>query len=179
MRVLPGLLTLALLLPGAARADEEEDRPAVRRNLVNLKLGDTLETVKRIYPPAQEWPSYVEPRGRVTRYRIERDWMKKWPESVQTLHLGFKRGRLVEIQVVYDEELSREQPYEKLAGQYALDYGRADGRTGSRFWWADARTVLRVFAAKIPALDKDGKGEAVEFRTAVQIFEKGLFERVD
>ena len=171
------ILLAALLLTAfpVARAGEDEV-PVIQRYLVHLKLGDDLDEVRRIYPPAQEWPSSMDPRGRVTRYRVERAWAKTFPLKVQILHLGFKKGRLVEIQVVYDEKFSSAKTYETMAGDFSLLYGEPI-RSGDRFWWADARTVLRVFPAEIP-LPKDGD-KAVEWRTSVQIYEKGVFERAD
>lgn len=169
-------LLAALILPfaaAAARADEDDETPALQRYLVSLQLGDGLEDARRVYPPASDWPPSEERRG-VTRYRVDRGAAKSYPAGVETMYLGFKRGRLVEIEVVYDEKTSRKKPVEKLAGEYALVYGESR-RTGDRFWWTDGRTVLRVFPAEIP-IAKDGE-HAVAWRTAVQVFEAGLFDR--
>ena len=169
-------LLALLILPSvsrAARADDDgyDDTPALQRYLVDVQLGDGLERVRRVYPPAQEWPATVEPRTGVTRYRVERGAAKAFPEHVETLYLGFKKGSLVEIEVVYDEAHSRAQTVEKVAGEYALVYGEAK-RNNDLFFWSDGKTVLRVFPAEIP-IKKDGE-HAVSWRTAVQVFDKGL-----
>lgn len=171
------LLLALLLLPAtsAVRAQDEETQP-IQRYLVNLQLGDDLEEVRRIYPPAQEWPSSVEPRGKITRYRVERAWAKRFPPKVQILYLGFRKGRLVEIEAIYDAKFSAEKTHGMLAGELSLLYGEP-GHTGERFWWADSKTVMRVFPAELPVL-KDG-AKAVEWHTAIQIYQKGVFESVD
>src|SRR6185312_27840 len=115
--------------------DDDEDTP-LQRYLVHVQLGDGLERVRRVYPPAQEWPATVEPRTGVTRYKVERGNAKAFPAHVETLYLGFKKGDLVEIEVVYDEKQSRAQTVEKVAGEYALVYGEAK-RTDDRFYWSD------------------------------------------
>lgn len=169
------LLLAALLLPAfpTARADEDnEETTPVQRYLVDLKLGDSLETVRRVYPPASDWPS-IEARGGITRYKVAKGTAKAYPERVETLFVGFKRERLVEIEVVYDEKRSRELTVEKLAASYSLVYGEPR-RVAERFWWNDGRTVLRVFPAEVPA-PKDGAA-AVAWRTAVQVFEEGVFK---
>lgn len=174
------LLLAALLfpfvLPPSARAQEDEEIPKLQRYLVAVQLGDGLERVRRVYPPAREWPATSEPRTGVTRYRVERGGAKAFPPRVETLYLGFKKGRLVEIEVVYDENQSRVQTVEKAASAYALVYGAAK-KSDDRFWWADGKTVLRVFPAEIPVA-KDG-ANAVAWRTAVQVFEQGLFGRLE
>ena len=173
-----GLLLAALVLPAvlqtAARAQEEDDVPALRRDLAGLSLGDSLGRVRRLYPPAREWPATVERRTGVTRYRVESGGTKAFPARTEMLYLGFKGGRLVEIEVVYDEERSRVQTVEKVVGEYALIYGEAKS-SDDRFWWSDGRTVLRVFHAEIP-LAADG-AHAVAWRTAVQLFDHGLADR--
>ena len=169
------VLILPAFLP-AARAQEEDDTPPLQRYLVDVSLGDNLERVKRVYPPAQEWPAAIDPRTGVTRYRVERGNAKSYPAHVESLYLGFKRGRLVEIEVIYNAKQSRTHTVEKVAGEYALIYGEAK-RTDDRFYWSDGKTVLRVFPAEIPIL-KDG-AHAFEWRTAVQVFDHGLAGRSD
>ncbi len=112
------LLLAALIQPAllpAPRADEDgyDDTPAIQRYLVGVSLGDNIERVRRVYPPAQEWPATVETKTGVTRYRVERGGAKAFPPRVETLYFGFKNGRLVEIEVVYDEKQSRSQTVEK------------------------------------------------------------------
>ena len=173
--LLLAVLILPALLP-AARADEDgyDDTPALQRYLVDVSLGDGIERVRRVYPPAQEWPATVDQRTGVTRYVVERGNAKAFPAHVETLYLGFKKGRLVEIEVVYNQKQSRSHTVEKVAGEYELVYGEAK-RTDDRFYWSDGKTVLRVFPAEIPIV-KDGE-HAVEWRTAVQIFDHGLAGR--
>lgn len=170
-------LLLALLAVPSFRAlaraqdDDYDDTPALQRYLVDVRLGDSLDRVRWVYPPAQEWPAVVEGRTGVTRYRVDRGYAKAYPAHIETLYLGFKRDRLVEIEVIYDEKRSRTQTVGKVAGEYALVYGEGT-RSGDRYWWSDGKTVLRVFPAEIP-VPGDG-ADAVAWRTAVQIFDHGL-----
>lgn len=175
------ILTAALFavptaFPNIVAGDDYEDPPPLQRSLAELDLGDRFEDVQLIYPPAQDWPSHIDPRGRVTRYRIERGWAKAFPLWTEVLLLGFKRGKLVDIQVVYDAKRSREKTYEALARDLSPTYGEPD-RFGAKFWWVDARTVLRVFPVEVPAL-KEGV-PSVEWRTSIHVIEKDLYKRVD
>jgi hypothetical protein len=167
---------LLLAAPAFAGDDGYDDPPPIQRYLAELQLGDSLEDVQRIYPPAQDWPSHIDPRGRVTRYRVERGMAKAFPTWTQALLLGFKHGRLVDIQVVYDQKRSRAKTYEDLARDLSLTYGEAD-RTGDKFWWTDSRSVLRVFPVEVPTF-KDGE-QGTEWRTSIQVLEKDLFKRID
>lgn len=171
MRAFLAALLLLPVLSFPARADEHEEAVSIQRYLVSLQLGDSLEEVRRVYPPASEWP-VVENRGGVTRYRVERSTAKAFPSRVQILFVGFKKGRLVEIQTVYDKKKSGDWSVNKLAGEYALVYGEPR-RAGNRFWWSDGKTVMRVFNFTVP-LPGDGKN-AVAWRTAVQVFDEGVF----
>jgi hypothetical protein len=166
-------LLALLLLPAlpAARARAGDDSVSIQRYLVSLQLGDDIEEVRRVYPPASEWP-VAEKRGGVTRYRVERPMTKEFPPRAEILFVGFKKGRLVEIQVVYDKKKSADWTVNKLAGEYALVYGEPR-RAGDRFWWTDGKTVMRVFNFTVP-LAQDGKN-AVAWRTAVQVFDEGVF----
>ncbi|MDD5305460.1 MAG: hypothetical protein PHS14_20360, partial [Elusimicrobia bacterium] len=149
------LLLGLLALPAFAGDDGYEDPPPIQRYLAELQLGDSLEDVQRIYPPAQDWPSHIDPRGRVTRYRVERAYAKSFPLWTQALMLGFKRGRLVDIQVIYNAKRSGEKTAEELARDLSLTYGEGE-RTGDKFWWTDSRTVMRVFPVEVPTF-KDGE----------------------
>ena len=173
------LLLLALLaVPALALAGEDgyEDPPPIQRYLAELQLGDSLEDVQRIYPPAQDWPSHIDPRGRVTRYRIERGYAKSFPQWTQALMLGFKKGRLVDIQVIYTAKRSGEKTAEELARDLSLTYGEGE-RSGDKFWWTDGRTVMRVYPVEVPTF-KDGE-RGVEWRTCLQVLEKDLWKRTD
>lgn len=172
-----GLLLLALLaVPARAWEDGYDDPPPIQRYLASLQLGDSLEDVQRLYPPAQDWPSHIDPRGRVTRYRVERAYAKAFPNGTQAMVLGFKRGRLVDIQVIYDAKRSGEKASEELARDLSLTYGEGD-RTGNKFWWADSSTVLRVYPVEVPTYVDGERG--VEWRTSIQVLDKGLWKRID
>ena len=172
-----GLLLLALLaVPALADDDGYDDPPAIQRYLAELQLGDSLEDVQRIYPPAQDWPSHIDPRGRVTRYRVEREYAKSFPNWTQALMLGFKRGKLVDIQVIYNAKRSGDKTAEELARDLSLTYGQGE-RTGDKFWWTDSRTVMRVYPVEVPTF-KDGV-RGVEWRTSIQVLEKNLYLRTD
>ena len=172
-----GLLLLALLaVPALADDDGYDDPPAIQRYLAELQLGDSLEDVQRIYPPAQDWPSHIDPRGRVTRYRVERAYAKSFPNWTQALMLGFKRGKLVDIQVIYNAKRSGDKTAEELARDLSLTYGQGE-RTGDKFWWTDSRTVMRVYPVEVPTF-KDGV-RGVEWRTSIQVLEKNLYLRTD
>lgn len=170
------LLIALLAAPAFAGDDGYEDPPAIQRYLAELQLGDSLEDVQRIYPPAQDWPSHIDPRGRVTRYRIERAYAKSFPLWTQALLLGFKRGRLVDIQVIYNAKRSSEKTAEELARDLSLTYGEGE-RTGDKFWWTDSSTVIRVFPVEVATFNDGVRG--VEWRTSLQVLEKGLFKRID
>jgi hypothetical protein len=166
---------LFLLLAAVPAGSQDED-VSIQRHLVDLHLGDALKDVQLVYPPAQEWPSQEHRRVRVRRLRVERGAAKSFPTDAQTLWLGFRRGRLVDIQVVYNARFSRRKSAERLARDLALVYGEP-GRSGDKFWWTDGRTVLRVFPAELPA--RTGAGPSVELRTAVQLIERDLFRGAD
>ena len=162
------------LLLAAAPAVSQEETPAIKRALAGLHLGDALEDVQRIYPPAQEWPAQEVRRVRVTRLRVEREGAKSFPADAQVLWLGLRRGRLVDIQLIYDARYSRLKSAERLAQDLALVYVEPH-RSNDKFWWTDGRTVLRVFDAELPA--QPGSQRSVELHTSVQILERDLFRR--
>ncbi len=178
MRALLLALLAFLAAPLNSRAGDDgyDDPPAIGRSLAELQLGDSLKDVQLIYPPAADWPSFVDPRGRVTRYRVERAYAKSFPSWAQTLALGFKKGRLVDIQVIYNAKRSSEKTSEELARDLSLTYGEGD-RSGDKFWWTDARTVLRVFPLEVPTLKDSKRGS--EWRTSIQILDKDLYKRID
>ena len=176
------LLGLAALWLWAVPAFAQDESPAIQRYLGNLRLGDTLEDVQRVYPPAQEWPALAAPRGGVTRIKVERENAKKFPPDVDILWLGFRKGHLVEIQLIYDARFSRKRSSEVLAERMSLVYGDPN-RSSDKFWWSDGSTVLRVFGAELPtrkdeAPQKD-EAQSLELRTSIQIMERGLFRRLE
>lgn len=167
---------LGLLAPLCAPGSSQEDVVSIQRSLADLHLGDSIEDVQLIYPPAQEWPAQEERRVRVTRLRVERGAAKSFPADAQVLWLGLRRGRLVDIQLIYDARFSRRRPAERLAQDLALIYGEPR-RSNEKFWWTDGRTVLRVFDAELPA--RPGAQRSVQLRTSVQILERDLFRRAE
>jgi hypothetical protein len=165
-------LSALLLLPCACAAPAPDGGTAIQRSLENLDLGDALPDVRDVYPPAEAWPIVAKTGSGVERYRVDRNLAKVFPRRLRELYLGVKRERLVEIEAVYDQAESRRQPVEKLAGEYALIYG-APQRSDETFWWADGRTVLRVFPTQVPLPDQGP--DAVAWRTTVQIFDQRVF----
>jgi hypothetical protein len=149
---------------------------AMQRYLANLSLGDTLREIHLIYRPAQEWPSYVEPKGRVDRIKVEGSWVKSMPLHIETLWLGMKKGRLAQIQVIYDAAYTLKKPWWAVAEEIAGIYGAPSCGEDSCSW-SDDQIVLTVFDAQLPAL-KWGK-QNIERRTAVELVEENLPRRVD
>jgi hypothetical protein len=172
---LAGLALLALFLTPAALASEDDEPTPVRRELAHLRLGDYLDQIQKVYVPAREWPSQGEVKGRIKRMRVDRAAVKDPEPNVDTMYLGLRKERLVEIQLVYSAGYTRNKSVEELAGNLALIYGKPRHSQG-KFWWTDEKTVLRAFYAEVPVERKDGT-TAVEFRTSLQVMEAGLFER--
>jgi hypothetical protein len=168
------ILALVLLIPGRSRSqdDDGEEPVKIARYLVNLSLGDTMEDIQRVYPPAGEWPMTVAGRLKVKRYRVERAATKYPAPHVETMWLGMRYGQLVEIELVYSSAHTHAKSVDALAQDLALSYG-APHSDGSKFWWVDRRTVLRVFYSEVPSKD----GEGVELRTSLQLAEKKLFPK--
>lgn len=167
---------LAAVLALSPFVHSQEDA-SIRRYLADLYLGDRLETIQAIYPPraGRDWPAHVEPKGGVKRIRVDRSAARKFPADAERLWLGFKNDRLVEAQIIFSEDYTRERTAEDLAADFALDYGEPK-RSQSRFWWDDGKTVLRVMQVEFPTLGPDG-GRRIELRTSLQIMETGLFHR--
>ena len=170
------VILAALLAVPAFAGDDEAPPPPVQRSLVALELGDRFKDVQLIYPPMERWLPRIDPRGRVTRYRVERGWAKNFPVWMEVLLLGFKDGRLADIQVIYNAKGSREKTTEFLARDLSLTYGEAS-RSDGTFWWEDDRTVLRVFPVEVTVL-KDGEN-VLERRSSMELLEKDLHKRVD
>lgn len=162
-------VSLLLLLAIAAGA---EDYKPVPRKLADVYFGDRLEDVRRLYPPAAEWPSYVEPRGQVKRYRLARQYLKTPEQHVDTMFVGFKNGGVVEVQLIYTSAATASTPVERLVRELELDHGPTH-RSGSVFYWNDGRTVMRAFYEPVQVL-RDGR-EATELRTSLQVAEAALY----
>lgn len=167
------LLALLSVLPVSSRAQDEDIR--VQRHLHYLYLGDSLQDIQRIYVPAQEWPSYREPRTRVNRIRVERSFLKQPDRDVEQMWLGMKSDRLVELQLVYDSRSTRRRSVDQLVKDLSLIYGEPEGEDG-KYWWTDGKTVMRVFYAEVPVNNEDGS-RGVELRTSLQLAESWLFAK--
>lgn len=164
---------LVLLVAGPVRADDEDI--TLQRHFHYLYLGDTLEDIQKVYVPAQEWPSYREPRNHVNRIRVERSFLKQPDRDIDVMWLGMKRGRLVELQFIYNARYTRNKSVEQLAKELSLIYGEPQNE-GGKFWWADGKTVIRVLHAEVPVNNEDGS-RGVELRTSLQLAEDWLFPR--
>lgn len=176
MRPGHALLSAAVLFFAAAAACRAQESQSLQRHLAHLYLGDVLEDIQRIYPPVRPWPSHVEPRGRVTRYRVEARAVSGMPLGIDRMWLGLKNGRLVEVQVIYDAAQTQKKPLEALVGELALIYGEPR-RSSEKFWWGDGHTVLRAFRAEVPVLQEGRK--AIELRASLQLLDADLFKRTD
>lgn len=164
---------IALVAASPTRADDDEPVP-VQRYLESLRLGDYLREVQIVYPPLREWPSFREPGGRITKYYVERAYAKHFPWDIDSLRLGFRWGRLVVIQAIYNERFAKEKPLERLVVDLSLIYGEPS-RRGMVYTWRDGKTVLKVFNEEQPSPD----GTAVELHPSIEISERGIRERVD
>jgi hypothetical protein len=145
--------------------------PRIQEYLASLRLGDTLEQVRRIYPPTRDWPKYREPGGGVVRINIERGFAKWFPAGLSSVRLGLRRGRLAYIRIVYDKKESQRKPLEQAALDLSLLYGEPR-RSGEAFFWHDGRRVLAVSDIEVPA----SRGAGVELRTSIDLMEKDYFE---
>jgi hypothetical protein len=161
----------ALLAAAAVRAAAEE----IQRQLIHLRLGFSLKQVQQVYKPKQNWPSYVEPRGHVNRVRVERAYLEKPDPRIETMWLGFRRGSLCEIQLVYDAAYTRDKSPEELAADWSDIYGAPRRTDDGRYYWSDGSTVLHIFHAEVPVLLD--KRQVTELRTSIQLIEVGLFNR--
>lgn len=142
-----------------ARAQED----ALPRSVAGLKLGDSVSSVRRKYPPSRPWPCRTSRRGRERGCLAEKAWAERFPAGVETLRLVFRDDRLAEIVAVYDDAGTRAKPVNELARRYALDHGEPR-RTDEGFAWADERTVLRVYSAEVTHT-----GRVKALRTAVRL----------
>ena len=159
---------LGALLPLAALAE----LPPVQRNLESLKLGDKLESVRLVYPPIpdKDWSKSREPFGGLERISIVKGQAKYLPPEVESLTMGFRRGRLVTLEVLYGREFSKKKPLERLVSDLSLEYGEPRRKGEAYFWW-DSSTVL--VAAQLLQPDPKGKGE--ELRSTLSVMDKGYF----
>lgn len=163
-------LLAAALLWGVLPAARAEDPVRIQRHLESLKLGDRFEDVKVIYPPKQDWSKSREPSGGLERIIIQSAQAKYIPEAVESMVLGFKRGRLVRLEVVYGRDFSKKNPLETLVGDLSLQYGEPRRQGETYFWW-DSDTVLA--ASNTAQSEPSGKG--TELRSTLSLMERGYF----
>src|SRR5689334_17264256 len=123
---------LAVLLASAAWGQLEP--PPIQRYLENLKLGDRLQEVKIVYPPVRDWSTAREPSWGGERITIQRGQAKYLPDAVESLTLGFRRGRLVRLEAVYSREFSKKKPLERVVGDLSLQYGEPRRQEETYFW---------------------------------------------
>lgn len=165
---LAALLALALSasLPAAAA------RTAIQRHLVSLKLGDTLEMIRKVYPPKGDWPTYRDSLG-IVHYTVEKGIAKRFPGDVLKMRLGLRHGRLVHLQLIYGPEASRKKPLSELVEDLSLAYGEPR-RSGEAYWWSDGGTVARASNAELPVRSA-GDDRNVEMLTSLEMMEHDVF----
>ena len=159
---------LAALLALPLRAEV----PPVQRSLESLKLGDRLENVLIIYPPLPktDWSKSRELFGGVERIHIQRGQAKYLPDAVESMTLGFRRGRLVTLEVRYGKDFSKKKPLERLVSDLSLEYGEPRRQGETYFWW-DAATAL--VASQVLQPHPSGKGE--ELRSSLSVMDRAYF----
>ena len=168
MRPLAVFLALAaLLLAGTSPAET----PDIQRYLGSLRLGDTMEQIRLIYPPTREWRRFREPGGGVVRIIIDRGYSKWFPPRVRTVRLGMRWGRLAHIEMVYDRAETKRKPLEKVVVEYSMMYGEPRRVEGTYFWW-DSGAVFAASNAQVPV----GRDGAKEVRTSVALMERWYFK---
>ncbi len=137
----------------------------MQRHWALLRLGESLQSVQSHYPPLKKWPTVMEPNGGLVRIEVEGGAAKGLPPEIESFRLGFKKGRVAMIQVVFTQAQSRKKPLETLVREFSLRYGEPS-RRGLSYSWRDERTALRVFNDEFPS-----RG-AVELRTSVEILDR-------
>lgn len=160
------LLAALLALPAWAEA------PPVQRYLESVKLGDRLESILIIYPPnpKSDWTKSRELSGGVERIHIQRGQAKYLPDVVESMTLGFRRGRLVTLEVLYGRDFSKKKPLERLVSDLSLEYGEPRRQGESYFWWDDATALV---AAQVFQPHPSGKGE--ELRSSLSVMDRAYF----
>ncbi len=165
---------VALLLAAAPVHAADKLEPI----LAHLRLGYSLKQVQTILRPASghTWISSIEPRGHIERYRLERNDLRKPDPRIETWSLGFKKGRLVDIQLIYDAANTRAGSVDQRASEWQTIYGDPQ-RGDDGYYWSDGSTVLRVFSSEKKVLD--GDTPSVELRTSEELYEQGVFDATD
>ncbi|MBI3297599.1 MAG: hypothetical protein HYZ75_05515 [Elusimicrobia bacterium] len=167
MRALFVLLLAASAVPAGAQLEP----PPIQRYLENLKLGDRLQDVKIVYPPVRDWSTSREPSWGGERITIQRGQAKYLPDAVESLTLGFRRGRLVRLEAVYSRDFSKKKPLERVVGDLSLQYGEPRRQDHTYFWW-DSSTAMVASVTAQPA----PSGPAVELRTTLAIMDRARFD---
>jgi hypothetical protein len=134
--------------PALPVSADEEEQVVLQKYLAHLYLNDSLETVKRIYPPTRDWPSHREPKGGVTRIKVQGVSAKNFPDEVDLLWVGMRDDRVVEIQLVYDADYTSETPPDSLARELALIYAQVPALKGRRKV-VEMRTSMQLLAADL------------------------------
>lgn len=162
---------LAVLALAAQAAPPEI--PPVQRSIESLKLGDKLEHVKLVYPPVpnREWSKSREPFGGVERIHIQRGQAKHLPDAVDFLLLGFKRGRLVTLEVRYGREYSKKRPLHLLVADLSLEYGEPRRQGESYFWWDDSTVLVAT-----QVLQPHPSGDGEELRSSLSVMDRAYFK---
>lgn len=165
------VLLAALALP--ARAD------TLQPILAHLRLGFSLKQVQTVFPPAagRKWMATIEPRGHIERYRVQRDDLRKPDPRIEVLSLGFKKGRLVDIQLIYDAANTQASSVDQRASEWAVIYGEPQREDSGAYVWSDGDTVLRVFSAENDVSETGTP--RVELRTSEELCRQGVFQSTD
>jgi hypothetical protein len=145
----------------------------IQRYLVSLRLGDTLEDVKKIYPPSKKWPTSEEPGSNMIRVDVRRENARTFPDNVSFMRLSLKNGRLARIVLIYDKHESRRRSLDRLVRELSLQYGEPR-RRGPRYWWQDQGAVILAVHAEI--LSKSGK--ARELRPSLELMDLDAFHEL-
>ncbi|MFA6092360.1 MAG: hypothetical protein WCU88_11380 [Elusimicrobiota bacterium] len=142
----------------------------LQRYLASLRIGDTLEDIRKIYPPLKSGSSYKEPGGEIVRIEADRKESKRFPVNVSRMRLRLRKGHLVHLQLIYDDDYSRRRSLEDLVMDYSLIYGEPR-RRGEAYWWGDSSVVLRLGNIELPAA-----GGVVELRLCAELIDRDLFD---
>lgn len=171
------LARLALLLAAPLWAQERpmpvDILTPIDRYLASMRLGDTLEKIRSIYPPVKEWPSYDEPGSSMTRVDILREQARAFPAHVSFIRLSLREGRVRRIVLVYDKRQSRRKPLDKLVRELSLKYGEPR-RRDLRYWWRDKGTVVLAAYAELPSK----LGAVKELRPSLELMDSSVFEEL-
>ena len=172
LSILLAALFLAVL-PASARRDA-----SIQRYLASLELGDTLEIIKRVYPPIHEWSVEKLPEEEFSRVVIERGQAKGLPGQMDRLTLDLRRGRLVYMQLVYDADSSRKKPLGEAVVDLSLMYGEPH-RSGVAYWGGDSKTVIRASNEELVLGEREERKlrpKSVELRTSIELMDRKIFQ---